>query len=81
MRHTFVLTLTLTIVTVASPPARALPPSTGKDPEGIAFFEKRIRPLLSEHCYECHSSSSKIKGGARPWTPRLAGWTAAIPAW
>ncbi len=30
------------------------------------FFESKIRPVLSEKCYECHSSkSSKIKGGLR----------------
>ncbi len=30
------------------------------------FFEKKIRPVLVEHCYECHSASSKsIKGGLR----------------
>ena len=30
------------------------------------FFESKIRPILSEKCYECHSSkSSKIKGGLR----------------
>ena len=22
---------------------------------GIEFFEKKIRPVLAEHCYECHS--------------------------
>ncbi len=34
--------------------------------EGVAFFEKRIRPLLAEHCYECHSASAKkAKGGLR----------------
>ena len=28
------------------------------------FFEKRIRPVLVEHCYECHSAESKkLKGG------------------
>tara|TARA_B110000014_G_scaffold264112_1_gene263422 strand:+ start:1414 stop:3951 length:2538 start_codon:yes stop_codon:yes gene_type:complete len=32
--------------------------------EGIAFFEKSIRPLFSKHCYKCHSSSkSENKGG------------------
>ena len=32
--------------------------------EGIAFFEKKIRPVLVEHCYKCHSASSeKVKGG------------------
>jgi hypothetical protein len=29
-----------------------------------AFFEKRIRPVLVEHCYECHSADAKkIRGG------------------
>ena len=27
--------------------------------ENLAFFEKRIRPLLIKHCYECHSTESK----------------------
>ena len=30
------------------------------------FFENKIRPVLAEHCYECHSATSKkIKGGLR----------------
>lgn len=28
-----------------------------------AFFESRIRPLLVERCYECHSTGKKQKGG------------------
>ena len=29
-----------------------------------AFFESKVRPVLVEHCYECHSSTAKkIKGG------------------
>ncbi len=32
--------------------------------EGNAFFEKRIRPLLEDHCYDCHSTDAgKSKGG------------------
>ena len=33
----------------------------------IEFFEKKIRPLLVERCYECHSAEpgKKIKGGLR----------------
>ena len=28
------------------------------------FFEKRIRPVLAEKCYKCHSADSeKVKGG------------------
>lgn len=26
---------------------------------GNDFFEKKVRPILVEHCYECHSQSSK----------------------
>jgi hypothetical protein len=30
----------------------------------VAFFEKKIRPVLVEQCYKCHSSTSeKLKGG------------------
>src|SRR5689334_18304679 len=30
------------------------------------FFEKKIRPVLADNCYECHSGASKkIKGGLR----------------
>lgn len=38
-------------------------PARGDD---IEFFERRIRPLLSEHCYDCHSSRSEtVHGGLR----------------
>src|SRR5690348_16202880 len=30
----------------------------------IEFFEKKIRPLLSDNCFTCHShTSEKLKGG------------------
>ena len=33
---------------------------------GIEFFEARIRPVLVEHCYKCHSvSAGKSKGDLR----------------
>ena len=33
-------------------------------PAQIEAFEKNIRPLLVQHCYECHSADSdKLKGG------------------
>jgi hypothetical protein len=31
------------------------------DPAGIEFFEKRIRPVLVEHCYQCHSAAAQTK--------------------
>ena len=37
-----------------------------EDSAGIEFFEKRIRPVLIEHCYECHSAEAKkVKGKLR----------------
>jgi len=38
-------------------------PSLSFATEEIAFFEKEIRPLFIEHCYECHSSDGEQKGG------------------
>ncbi|HEX7378694.1 MAG TPA: DUF1549 domain-containing protein, partial [Pirellulales bacterium] len=35
-----------------------LPGAAERDPEAIAFFEKRIRPVLAEHCYQCHSAEA-----------------------
>lgn len=33
-------------------------------PEQTEFFEKKIRPVLSAHCYSCHAADAKnLKGG------------------
>jgi hypothetical protein len=33
-------------------------------PEQLEFFEKKVRPVLVQHCYECHSAKAKkLKGG------------------
>ncbi len=45
------------------------------DAARIAFFEQKIRPVLVEHCYECHSAKSeKLKGGLQ--LDSQAGWQA-----
>src|SRR3954452_7884598 len=42
---------------------------------GIDLFERRVRPMLVEHCYRCHSAEAKkVKGGLRLDTQ--AGWRA-----
>ncbi|MFZ9856345.1 MAG: PSD1 and planctomycete cytochrome C domain-containing protein, partial [Limisphaerales bacterium] len=36
------------------------------EPTGVEFFEQKIRPVLAEHCFECHSANGKsVKGGLR----------------
>ncbi|APZ94751.1 DUF1553 domain-containing protein [Fuerstiella marisgermanici] len=38
--------------------------TTVRADEKIDFFESRIRPVLIEHCYECHSADAKnVRGG------------------
>jgi hypothetical protein len=45
---------------LAVPPLRAADP----DPKGVEFFESKIRPVLVEQCYKCHSAQAdKLKGG------------------
>ena len=39
-------------------------PAAGKlSPDEIDFFEKRIRPVLAERCYGCHSAKAKVVQG------------------
>src|SRR5262245_15301868 len=34
------------------------------DAAGVEFFEKKIRPVLVEHCYSCHAQDAKkIRAG------------------
>ena len=37
--------------------------SSGIPPDQIEFFESKIRPILAEHCYDCHNSVNKAKAG------------------
>ncbi len=39
-------------------------PQETSDPKGMEFFEKRIRPLIADRCFTCHSAQAeKLKGG------------------
>lgn len=40
---------------------------------GIDFFERKIRPLLVEHCYECHSEQTMEQQGGL-LLDRESGW-------
>ena len=49
-----------TLAAVTSQPPSSQPLS----PEETKFFESKIRPVLVESCYKCHSAtSSKVRGG------------------
>ncbi len=47
--------------------------SVARADERLEFFEKRIRPVLIEHCYRCHSADAEeLRGGLRLDTK--SGW-------
>ena len=61
----FILTC---LAAALSPSARAQTPATSDTPSAqhLAFFETKVRPVLAEHCYECHSArAQKLKANLR----------------
>ncbi len=59
MRCLLVLVVPLATLSLSGAP----PPTKSADEE---FFESKIRPILAEHCFQCHSQQSqKLKGGLR----------------
>ncbi|MFM9032323.1 MAG: c-type cytochrome domain-containing protein, partial [Opitutaceae bacterium] len=62
--------LTLALAAALVPSARAVdlpanhPPVAGIPAADIQFFESRIRPILADKCYKCHSKEAdKVRGG------------------
>ena len=53
------LTVFVEVIAIGHFVAGQEPAAPVADPEGIAFFEQRIRPIFAEHCYSCHSASAK----------------------
>jgi hypothetical protein len=39
--------------------------SPGTPAEQAAFFDQSIQPILTNHCYDCHSSQTRSAGGLR----------------
>ena len=63
MKTCFLTTLILSALTIFGL-AQEMSMSLDFPAEHIEFFEKKIRPALSKHCYECHSEQGdKIRGG------------------
>ena len=58
------LAVAAAIVSVAFTAPAAEVPTEKISPEQLAFFEKKIRPVLVTKCYKCHAAGAeKIKGG------------------
>ena len=59
------LALNLLIATGAAQESKETGSNSFSDRE-IEFFENKVRPLLSEHCLQCHGTNDKkIRGGLR----------------
>jgi hypothetical protein len=56
--------LPLTVAVFTAPVVRG-----ADDPKAVEFFENKIRPVLVEHCYKCHSEDAekknKLRGGLK----------------
>ncbi|MEX0818897.1 MAG: PSD1 and planctomycete cytochrome C domain-containing protein, partial [Pirellulaceae bacterium] len=56
------------VITIASTSAvestSAAEPAEAADAAGLALFESKIRPLLAQHCYQCHSVKSGTPEGS-----------------
>ncbi|HLU50014.1 MAG TPA: hypothetical protein VK116_18070, partial [Planctomycetota bacterium] len=67
MRHLFAQSAVRLLIVAAAifaigftlEPPSVLGAAPESRPEDIAFFENEVRPLLVEHCYECHSSRAE----------------------
>jgi mono/diheme cytochrome c family protein len=60
-----VLTMAGFLAALAALAARS-PAGDASSPQSVEFFEKRVRPVLVEHCGKCHGDDPrKIKGGLR----------------
>ena len=69
MPHRSRLAATLVLLILASAAAAETPKADPKlnspDPAKVEFFEKKVRPILVDHCYHCHSADTKPAGGLR----------------
>jgi hypothetical protein len=55
--------------------ALAVPARAGEktpDPAAVEFFEKKVRPVLAERCFACHSTTAKKKRGGLTLDSRAA---------
>jgi cytochrome c553 len=62
-RNRFRLASALAALSSLTAPSAA---ADGTEPQSAEFFEKKVRPVLVEHCGRCHGADArKVKGGLR----------------
>ena len=55
----------LGLLLLAAAPSPGVPPARPANEAALAFFEKKVRPILVSHCYTCHSADTKPSGDLR----------------
>ena len=45
--------------------AAGQPTAAAPDPAKVEYFEKKVRPILADHCYGCHSADTRPAGNLR----------------
>lgn len=60
-----ILYLTAALVLAVPTIAVSADVATPTDPAALEFFEKKVRPILANNCYNCHSADHKASGGLR----------------
>jgi hypothetical protein len=58
-------TVGIALVLAASAPAGVSGQPPPDEAARVEFFEKKVRPILANHCYNCHSANTKALGGLR----------------
>jgi hypothetical protein len=64
-------TLALVSAAVLMLPQPLVEADQAPDPAGVEFFERRIRPLLAEHCHQCHGAAKQESGLALASGPAI----------
>src|SRR4051812_20719416 len=60
------LLVSFSVVLLAALPQLVLGQTAPRDDTAlVSFFEKKVRPLLVNNCYNCHSANTNTKGGLR----------------
>jgi hypothetical protein len=74
MRHTNRISLGSALALFGAALAGHAADLSPSDRAGMEFFEKRVRPLFVNHCYECHSQKTEKPGGGL-LLDTLDGWS------